>query len=63
MAPTAAVDVLEPAKGQHHQWSLEATLANTDHVRTNVMMALIEEDLDLQLAQPRGEHYVVIATA
>ena len=63
LVPTAGVDVLAPAEGQHHGWSLEATLANVECVQSDVYGALLSEDLDLQLVQPRGEHYVVVATA
>lgn len=62
LVPTAGVDVLAPAEGQHHAWSLEATFANVECVRSDVYGALLSEDLDLQLVKPRGEHYVVIAT-
>lgn len=63
MIPTAGVDVLAPGEGEHPGWTLEATLSDVDSVRSNVYGALLSEDLDLQLVQPRGEHYVVIATA
>ena len=63
MIPTVGVDVHEPGMGEYYGWSLEATLSNVESVRSDVLMALVEEDLQLQLAQPRGEHYVVVATA
>lgn len=59
----AGVDVMAPTDGEFHGWTLEATLSEVECVRRHVYEVLAEEDLDLQLVQPRGEHYVVIATA
>lgn len=60
--PTSGVGVLESSEGEYPGWTLEATLSDVDSVRSNVHGALLSEDLDLQLVQPRGEYYVVIAT-
>jgi len=54
---------VEARRRRVSQLVVGATLADTDFVRSHVMEALVEEDLDLQLAQPRREHFVVIATA
>jgi len=56
------VDVLSPLEGKYPRWPLEATLAEVECIRSSVYSTLLSEDLDLQLVQSQGEHYVVIAT-
>jgi len=62
-APMAVVDELEPAAGQYDCWALEATLAEHDCAESHIYGVLEDEDLDLRLAQSRGPHFVVVATA
>ena len=62
-APMAVVDELEPAAGQYDAWSLEATLAEHDCAESHIYSVLEDEGLDLRLAQTRGAHFEIVATA
>jgi len=60
---TAAVDQLDATEGPHPEPRLEIVLHEMDRCPDEVYGALQDEHLDILRAQPRGPHYLVIATA
>lgn len=61
--PVAAVDELDATEGALPEPTLEIVLHDTDRCPDEVTRALLSESLDILRAQPRGPHYVVVATA
>ncbi len=61
--PTTAVDELDASEGAHPEPTLEIVLHERDRCPDEVLRALMTESLDILRAQPRGPHYVVVATA
>jgi len=59
----AGVDEVPPDRSGDGSWTLEVTLYESDSLPARCYNKLLDEDLDIELAQPRGPHFDVVATA
>jgi len=62
IAPTVAVDVVEPTESPHDCWTVEAAL-RADGVPPEVLRELALADLTLRPTPSQGEFATVVATA
>ena len=63
IAPTHAVEVIEPAESRFDCWTLDAVLRHRDSTPPEVLRELALAGLDLHQCPPKNGHALVVATA